>query len=59
MNTIVGCMRALDQQFIGAGDKLRFVHHRSSEKDDKWEDLLDRATEHMNSQMWKNRYGIG
>ncbi len=59
MYTIVRCMRELDELYIKGSNKLRFVYRQSSEKKDKWEDLLDRQTEHINSEVWKNRYGIG
>ena len=57
--TIVRCMRELDFQFIRAGKNLRFIYRQTSEKKDKWEDLLERCTENINSLVWKNRYGLG
>ena len=57
--TIVRCMRELDDQFIKAGNNVRFVYQKSSATKDKWEDLLERCTEHINSLVWKNRYGLG
>jgi len=59
MYTVVSCMRELDDYFIGVGANLRFVYQQASESKDQWEETLERATEHINSLMWKNRYGIG
>ena len=56
---IVRCMRELDDQFIQAGEKLRFDYRQSSDPKDEWDDLLERCTEHMNSIGWKNRHGLG
>ena len=58
-HAIVRCMRELDDQFIKGGNNIIFCYQRSSAKKDKWEDLLERCTEHINSVVWKNRYGLG
>ena len=58
MTAIVKCMRELDQQFLRAGDNLRFVSNRFSEPTDESEKLLEEMTEQVNA-MWKNRYGLG
>ena len=55
VNTVVSCVRELDQQFIREGDKIRFVYHQTSETKGKWEELLEQATEQIN-EAWKNMY---
>lgn len=57
--TIVRCMRELDNQFIREGNNIIFIYQQSSATKDKWEDLLEKCTEHINSVVWKNRYGLG
>ena len=58
-NTIIRCMRELDNQFIKAGHRIKFFYQQTSASKDKWEDLLERCTEHINSLGWKNRNGLG
>lgn len=58
-NTIIRCMRELDSQFIKAGDRIKFFYQQTSASKDKWEDLLERCTEHINSLGWEHRYGLG
>lgn len=58
-NTIIRCMRELDNQFIKAGRRIKFFYQQTSASKDKWEDLLERCTEHINSLGWKNRNGLG
>ena len=57
--TIVRCMRELDNQFIRGGNNIKFFYQQSSATKDKWEDLLERCTENINSLVWENRYGLG
>ncbi len=57
--TIVRCMSELDDHFIRGGNSIKFIYHQSSATKDRWEDLLERCTEHINSLVWKNRYGLG
>lgn len=57
--TIIRCMRELDDWFIKEGNNIKFFYQQSSATKDKWEDLLERCTEHINSVGWKNRYGLG
>lgn len=55
VTTVILCIYELDMLFIHEGDKIRFVYHQTSETKDKWEKLLEQATEQIN-EAWKNRY---
>lgn len=53
MHTIVACMEELDEQFIQGREKIRF-----SLPPNEQDELLKRMVQHINSLVWKNRYGI-
>ena len=55
INTIVRCMKELDEQFINQRQRIRFVYRQTSEEKNYWENLLEKATEQIN-EAWKNRY---
>ena len=55
VNTVVGCMRELDIQFIAEGSRIRFVDQQTSETKTEWEKLLELNTKSIN-EAWVNRY---